>query len=64
MMLRQVLWMAFSWYSRLTKILGMLYLAAGDPRTVICTIAMICALWREDNHDRVKILAPDRLGHG
>jgi hypothetical protein len=33
---------------------------------VICTVAMIRALWRGDICGRVKILAPDRfgLGHG
>jgi hypothetical protein len=51
-------------YSRLTKILGTLHRAAGDPRAVICAVPMVRAPWREDNHDIVKILAPDRLGPG
>jgi hypothetical protein len=48
----------------LTKITDLAPLAAGDPRAVFRAVATIRALWRGDYHDRLKILAPDRLRPG
>jgi hypothetical protein len=61
-MLCQVLWMAFWWYSRLTKILSTLHLAAGDPRARIRAGDAIRAVGTQITTQGEKIFTVDETG--